>query len=229
MATTNHPLKGTLKLNKPSKQKSLIIHNAIFNDLLIHKVKPIGFTILTYLLYESRGCTDATITGNMIQETLNIKTSKTVRNYLLKLQQNSLIQSKTILSTINMNTKLNIDLTNYYNLQGGFKQIPGYIFLDYYTDEISWTIYCLLNKLQHNQFNNAMIAQNEICNILGIKDRRTIHSHINMLEQNKLITIANNITDIDHTSSTDTSPVLMINTPSKYTINNNLFCREEVD
>lgn len=200
---SNEQLKS--KYQQSSREKKMIIKNSIFTDRIIYNILPLGFALLSYLLYESRNTTDTSTTISIVMKILNVKTKDTIMNYFKSLKKHNLIDFKEDLKQTSINDKFEIDLSQYYNIQGGFEQIPGYIFIDNYIDEYSWTIFCLLCKMYHTDYGNAMLTQEEICFNTGIKDKRTIRDHLKRLEDKKLITIINSKTFFNPFVSTDTN------------------------
>jgi len=208
------------KYQQSSREKKMIIKNSIFTDKIIYNILPLGFALLSYLLYESRNTTDTSTTTNIAMDILNIKTKETAIRYFNLLKQHNLINFKENLKRTGINKRFEIDLSQYYNIQGGFEQIPGYIFIDNYIDEYSWTILCLLCKLYHANYGNAMLTQEEICFNTGIKDRRTIRDYIKKLEDKKLITIIDSKTFFNpFTSTEDNDGYYPVSMSCKYQIN----------
>lgn len=194
-----------VKYQQSSREKKMIIKNSIFTDKIIYNILPLGFALLSYLLYESRNTTDISTTISIVTKILNIKTKETVINYFNSLKQYKLINFKENLKQIGIHERFEIDLTQYYNIQGGYEQIPGNVFIDNYIDEYSWTIFCLLCKMNHTDYGNAMLTQEEICFNTGIRDRRTIRDYLKKLENKKLITIIDSKTFFNPFVSTDTN------------------------
>jgi hypothetical protein len=193
------------KYQQSSREKKIIIKNSIFTDKIIYNISPLGFALLSYLLYESRNTTDVSTTMSIVMKKLTIQTKETIIKRFNTLKECKLIDYKEDLKKIGIHDRFEIDLSQYYNLQEGFEQIPGYIFIDNYIDEYSWTIFCLLCKMYHTDYGNAMLTQEEICFNTGIKDKRTIRDHLKRLEDKKLITIINSKTFFNPFVSTDTN------------------------
>lgn len=205
---------------KSSRETKIKIKNVIFTDKIIYGIQPLGFSILSYLLYESRNTTDMSTTISILMEFFNIKRKETIINHLTRLRKFNLINFKENLNETNIHKKLEIDLTNYYSLQGGYEQISGSIFIDNYINEYAWTILCLLCKLNHVDYGNAKLTQEEIGYHTGIKHRQTIKNNLQKLEEKNLITIENNKTYFDPFTSTEkNSGYYPISKSSKYIIN----------
>lgn len=175
------PLTRTIKIRsidieyqKIARDKNLIIKNAIYTDKIIYNIQPLGFSLLSYLLYESRNQGDTFSTISIAMKSLNIKVKKTVIKYFEILKENKLISYKENLDNLDINSKFDIDLRPYYLLEGGFEKIPAYIFIDYYSDESEWTIFCLLCMYINNKYGNAIISYGNITDYTGIKHNTTI-------------------------------------------------------
>ena len=215
---SNEQLKNKYQIS--SREKKMIIKNSIFTDKIIYNISPLGFSLLSYLLYESRNTTDTSTTLSITMKLLTVQMKKTIIKYFDLLKQFNLISFEEDLTQIDINKRFEIDLSQYYNIQGGFEQIPGYIFIDNYIDEYSWTIFCLLCKLYHTDYGNAMLSQEEIGFNTGIKHRKTIKDNIIKLQEKKLITIIDNQTSTDSFSSNgDWNGYLLISKPCKYKVN----------
>jgi hypothetical protein len=208
------------KYQQSSREKKIIIKNAIFTDRIIYSILPLGFALLSYLLYESRNTTDTSTTINILMNILTIKTKKTTIKYLNKLKEFNLIKFKEDLSDTDVNKRFEIDLTQYYDIQGGFEQIPGHIFIDNYIGEDSWTIFCLLCKMYHTDYGNAMLSQEMIGYNTGIKHRKTIKDNIIKLQEKNLISIIPNQTSTNpFESGNGYDGYLILSKPCKYKIN----------
>ncbi|MBZ9622869.1 hypothetical protein G9F71_008385 [Clostridium sp. FP2] len=164
---------------------------------LIHSIGTIGYSILTYLVYKSRGEHKTTIDLQDIISTLSIS-KLTVKKYLPKLQQSNLLTCSKDLSTIVKKDRLTIDLTLYYNLKGGFEKIPQSIYLDYYRhlSPTGWIILCLLTKMHNRDFGGTgslgftSISEDRISQFLGIH-KNTVSLYVIEIKKLKLIKVIN--------------------------------------
>lgn len=217
---SNNQQQKVIKYQQSSREKKMIIKNSIFTDQIIYNILPMGFALLSYLLYESRNTTDIFTTINIAMDILDIKMKKTIIGYFDILKKNNLITFTKNLSEMGIHDRFEVDLTQYYNIQGGFEQIPGSIFIDNYINENSWTILCLLCKMYHTDYGNAMLSQESIAYNTGIKHRKTIRENIIKLQEQKLITVIPNQTSTDPFSSGNGyDGYLILSKPCKYKIN----------
>ena len=195
ISTTPVPLTPKLSKGFLQMKNCLFGSNKDPTTSTIHSIGTIGYSILSYLVYKSRGEYQTTIDLQELISSLEI-TKRTIRKYLPELQQNNLIICNKDLSTIVMKDRLSIGLIPYYQLKGGFEKIPKSIYIDYYDTltPIGWTILCFLAKMQNINFGNkgsqgfTSISEERIGEFLGIH-KNTVSTHISQIKKLKLIKI----------------------------------------
>jgi Mn-dependent DtxR family transcriptional regulator len=180
-------------------------HIAIKNELFgsytsvqsskIYQIKPMGFYILTYLIYGAKGTSYIDTNIGIIMHFLKID-KKTVNKYLSLLQQNKLITCKDNLLIQNKNTPIRVCVDLYNELSGGYELMPVKIFEDYCTSirDIGWILLCLITKMVSFKLGDissggyANCSEYVFANYLGVHCN-TISKYVKILESQKLIKV----------------------------------------
>lgn len=190
---------------RKSKDMQLKFQYKLFEPQSVQQIGSIGFTILTYILLESRASNDSTISISFVMEFLDIKQHTIVRKYLKELQNLNIIQTDEGIDfdTVDKNKRIFISLENYYNESGGYRLIPARIFLDYYKyiNPIAWLIFCTLAKLYHPDNKFAKASKINLLQMIDISSKRTLDKNIKLLEDLKLIEITEGKGYFNHSKS----------------------------
>lgn len=176
------------------------IQNGLFGEYtkpeetIIHSIKPMGFYIFSYLLYESNGNNTINTSKGFISQYLDLDI-RTVTKYLMLLKNNNLISCSQDIQK-NKNTLLEISLKQYYDIPGGYELIPSELF-EHHRKTISdkgWLLLCFITKLANFDLGSgiglayANVSREFIEKQIGI-DKETITIYTGILEEQNLIEV----------------------------------------
>lgn len=179
----------------------MIIQNALFgqyghpNTSKFNAIGTKGFTILSFLVYQSGNYQFSFTSKGQIAKFTGLD-RRAVDRYLKLLIANKLIEVDN--NPSGANDLFLVDLSNYYNLQGGYELLPKDIFQKFYykeLDPVSWSILCLLSKMHNVNFGNELssqgftsISEQSIGEYINTS-KNTINKYVEVLKKLELIKV----------------------------------------